>query len=111
MAVERVNPESVLDAIDGGVVVLDQGGRVVRWNHWMEVASGLSQAGALGRTLPEVFPDADLRRLPAAVSEALSTNASAIITHALNPNLLPLRTRSGRPLFHDIAVTPVGAPP
>lgn len=111
MSAEGVSAEAVLDAIDGGVVVLDPGGRVVRWNRWMEVASGLPQDQALGRTLQEVFPHADLRRLPAAVSEAIASNVSAIITHSLNPNLLPLRTRSGRPLFHDIAITPVGRPP
>ncbi len=111
MLVEGLNAEAVLDAIDGGVVVLDSAGCVLRWNRWMQLASGRSEAEAMGRTLVELFPDADLRRLPAAVHEAVASNASAIITHALNPNLLPLRTRAGRPLFHDIAVTPVGEPP
>ena len=46
-----------------------------------------------------------------AVEAALTSNASTIITHALNPGLLPLQTRSERPLFHDITVTPVGHPP
>jgi PAS domain S-box-containing protein len=97
---------TVLDAIDGGVLVVDASERVVRWNRWMEESSGRTEAEALGRTLQEIFVDVDLRRLPHAIRAALTFGTSGILTHALNPSLLPLRRRSDRPLFHDITVTP-----
>ena len=102
--------KAVLDAIDGGAILVDDAGRVCVWNRWMEVASGRPAAQVLGHTLPQIFAQADLKRLPFAIKAAVSSGASTIITHALNPSLLPLRTRSNRPLSHDISVSPVGTP-
>ncbi len=104
-----IDGQAIVDSIDGGVVVLDVTARVVGWNRWMESASGLALAQVAGRTIPQIFADMDLRRLPGAIDAALSSGASTIITHALNPSLLPLHTRSHRPLFHDISVSAIGS--
>jgi PAS domain S-box-containing protein len=100
---------AVLDALNGGLVVLDGGQRVTRWNSWMEFASGHSEADARGKMLPELFAGTDLTRLNSAIKAALTSGASTIVTHAMNPGVLPLQTRSKRSLLHDITVTPVGA--
>jgi PAS domain S-box-containing protein len=101
----------VFDAVNGGLIVLDHDGRIVGWNAWMETSSGYSEAAARGKLLAEIFRDADLTRLDVAIQAALTSRTSAILTHAINPALLPLQTRSQRPLLHDITVSPVGAPP
>lgn len=106
------NPEipvhTILNAINGGLIVVDRRERVVYWNRWMEIASGVTAVAAGGKLLAEIFLGAPLQRLRGAISTALVSNASTLITHALNPDLLPLRTRSGQPLLHDITVSPVG---
>ncbi|MGH8202016.1 MAG: response regulator [Steroidobacteraceae bacterium] len=103
---------SILDAINGGLIVLDRGGRVTLWNTWMQVKSGIDAEAARGKLLSEIFPQAELPRLLLAISAALTRGTSTIITHTLNPTLLPLQTRSQQPLLHDISVSPVGeAPP
>src|SRR5580693_9344225 len=98
---------ALLNAGNGGLIVLDAGERILRWNSWMAAASGFAEAEVRGRTLAEVFPGAYLKRLTYATTAALKSNAPTIITHALSPSLLPLRTRSGRRLLHDITVSPV----
>jgi PAS domain S-box-containing protein len=98
---------ALLNAINGGLIILDAAERVLQWNVWMAAASGFTAAQVRGRTLAEIFPDCSLKRLANATSAALTSNASTIITHALSPLLLPLRTRSGRPLVHDITVSPI----
>jgi PAS domain S-box-containing protein len=105
---EQTADTAILDAINAGLIVLDGDERVVHWNVWMQVASGHSLAEVKGRTLAEIFPGTDLKRLPTAIRAALSTNASSLLTNALNPELLPLRSRSQRKLLHDITVSPVG---
>jgi PAS domain S-box-containing protein len=55
-----------------------------------------------------LFPDRALGRLPACIASALSLGSSAILTHSLNPDLLPLRTRAGLPLIHNMSVRPFG---
>ena len=98
---------AILDALNGGVVVLDDKERIIGWNRWMETASGQTGAQVQGKSLPEIFPNINLKRLPSAIKAALQTGAPTIITHSLNPSLLPLHTRLNRPLFHDITVSPV----
>jgi PAS domain S-box-containing protein len=100
--------QAVWDAVNTGLILLDRDKRVVRWNTWMHAASGYSHSQVRGKLLVEIFPDADLKRVMTAVTAALSANVSTIVTHALNPVILPLRTRSNRSLLHDITVSPVG---
>jgi PAS domain S-box-containing protein len=108
-AEDDASQNAVLDAINGGLVVLDGRQRVTRWNSWMKSASGLTEAEARGKMLSELFAGTDLTRLNSAIKAALTSRASTILTHAMNPAVLPLQTRSKRPLLHDITVTPVGA--
>jgi PAS domain S-box-containing protein len=108
MSSNPLTVHSVLDGINSGLIVLDARERVVLWNAWMRVSSGVTEANARGKLLQEIFPQAQLQRLAAAISTALVSRASTIITHALNQGLLPLYTRSHQDLLHDITVSPVG---
>ena len=99
---------AVLDALDSGLAVLDRNERVMSWNEWFHSASGISSAEAVGKTLTELFPQVSGSRLTAAVQAAVEFGSSTLLSHALHPALLPLRTRAGRPLLHNVAVRPVG---
>lgn len=103
--------DAILDSINAGVIVLDRDERITRWNVWMEAASGHSRSSAHGKLLTDVFSGVDLKRLTPAIKAALTSSASTIVTHAINPSLLPLQTRSKMLLLHDITVTPVGGAP
>ncbi|HZM48046.1 MAG TPA: PAS domain S-box protein [Burkholderiales bacterium] len=100
--------ETLLDAIDAGLIVLDRQRRIVRWNTWMATASGYHAGDVHGKTLEQVFPEANLALLAAAIGSALASGASTLLTHVLHPTLLPLRTRAGRTLLHDVTVSAVG---
>jgi PAS domain S-box-containing protein len=108
---ERDQLADAFDALDSGVVVLDYDRRVVFWNYWLSSASGVSSENAVGRTLSELFPDRPLGRLATCIADALSLGSSAFLTYALNRDLLPLRTRAGLPLIHNVSVRPLGAQP
>ena len=98
---------SILDSIDAGVIVLDRGARIVRWNAWIASASGLPAESVEGKSLGEVFPGLVTGRLAAAIAAALTSGASSLLTHALHPLLFPLKTRAGRELLHDVTVSAV----
>jgi PAS domain S-box-containing protein len=108
---DRIDQKQVFDAVNGGLILFDHDRRVVGWNAWMETASGHSEAEARGKRLDEIFRGADPIRLVFAIEAAFTSRSSTILTHAINPVLLPLQTRSQRPLLHDITVSPVGTPP
>jgi PAS domain S-box-containing protein len=102
---------AIFNAINAGLIVLDRSERVIRWNAWMEAASGYSASHARAKLLREIFSSVDLKRLTPAIKSALQSSTYTIITHAINPSLLPLHTRSKKLLLHDVTVTPVGATP
>ncbi len=50
-------PESILDQLDVGIVVLDRNRNIVMWNGFMSVHSARPAAEVVGRNLFECFPD------------------------------------------------------
>ncbi len=101
---------ALLDQLSGGVVLLGADRRVRVWNRWMEQAARLPAGRARGATLEELFPAVASTRLPGAVEDALGTGAASLLTHSLNPALLPLALPDGGPLLHSVVVRPVDAP-
>ena len=102
---------ALLDGLDAGVVVLSREGRIDCWNAWIATATGLQAEDVLGKSLQEVLPGGVSRRLENAVKAALDSGASTLLTHALNPGIFPLRTRAGRTLLHDVAVSSIATHP
>jgi PAS domain S-box-containing protein len=103
--------DGVFDAIDVGLVILDARWRIQGWNRWMSAATGISADGATDRTLEEVFPGVRGTRLMASVADAVKSGVSSILTHSLNPGLLPLKTRGGRAMIHNVAIGQISAAP
>ena len=108
---DHVPFQAGLDALDAGVVLVDTDRKIIFWNVWMETASGLSRDRVLGLTLTTLFPTAKLARLQSSIDDALQTGASSLLSHALHPQLLPLRTRTGVDLIHNTAVRPIADKP
>ena len=96
--------DSALAVVETGVIVVDSARRVVLWNAWIERRSLIPASAALGRTIEEVFAEADITRLVQAVTEAIEFGNSGFLSHALHPSLLPMRGLDGRPLAHNIRV-------
>jgi PAS domain S-box-containing protein len=102
---------AILDAIAAGLIVLGTDRTIVRWNTWMESASRQREADVVGKRVEQVFPEAKIRVLGRAIESAIEAGASTLLTNALHAALLPLKTRAGRPLLHDVVISPVGAAP
>lgn len=98
----------VFDAVDIGLILLDNQLCIVGWNEWMVRASRLSAEDVLGKNLREIFPDLGTGRLPDVIEDAFQANSSSILTHTLNA-LLPLRGEGGEKLLHNIVVRPVAS--
>jgi PAS domain S-box-containing protein len=111
MRLEIEKLTAAFDALDSGVIVLDRDQRVVCWNYWFASASNIPSDQAFGKSLDELFAGRSPARLTKSISEALVLGASAFLTHILNPDLLPLRTRAGLPLIHNVSVRPLGQRP
>lgn len=98
---------SVLEGLDVGVVVLDGEGCVVLWQGWMARAARIPVKAAIGRAFLEIFPALRGTRLEAAIEDARRLGAASLLTHALNPKLLPLLRSDSRPMLHSVTVRPL----
>jgi PAS domain S-box-containing protein len=101
----------VFEVIDAGLIVLDAEMRVLAWNEWMVAASGIAARSARGRRIEDIFPRVSRTRLMTAVAEALQYGVPSIVSSSLHRALLPLKTRSGHPLIHNVTVRPLGGTP
>jgi PAS domain S-box-containing protein len=102
----------VFDAIDAGLIVLGSDGRVRAWNEWMTITSGIAADMARDRLIDEIFPQVSSTRFVTAVSEALHYGVSSVVSSSLHRALLPLQTRTGRRLVHNVTIRPLpGEPP
>src|SRR6188508_1730834 len=96
------NEQSILDAVAAGLIVVKPDRTVDRWNAWMTSATGRTSASVSGSTIAEAFPSANVRVIERAIEGALT-----VLTNAMHPELLPLHTLTGKPLLHDVIVSPL----
>lgn len=102
----------VLDAVTGGVIVLDESGCVLVWNRWMVEHGAIAEDLAIGRPIFDLFPGLAASRLGAAVAMALSHRLAGLVSPSLQPPPLPLYRSPAdrlqdRRLWQMIHVTPI----
>jgi PAS domain S-box-containing protein len=100
-------PALIFDMMDMGVALLDGDRRVIAWNAWLASAASISAEAALGRRLDELFPGAVANQLAIAVAASLAFGTSRLLSQSLHSALLPLKTRSGQNMIHDVTVRAV----
>ena len=100
--------QSLTDATEMGVILLDGEGRIALWNAWVVEASGIAAADALGCAIPDIFPALADSRITEAVDQALNSGLSAMLSSSLNRMLFPLERAGARPgqreAMHQIVV-------
>ena len=107
MAAEISDLTPLVDLVDLGVVLIDQDRRIVAWNDWLAIRSGLTADAARGRTLCDCFAELAGSRLEAVIDAALKSGQAAVLSRQLNPSLLPLRNAGGQPIVQAVIVRQV----
>ena len=108
---DSLTRHDVFDAIDAGLIILDGERRVLGWNQWMVASTGIAADEVEGRMLEDIFPGLTRARLTTSVADAVASGVSSVLTHTLNPAMMPLRTRDGRPMIHNVLVRPIARTP
>lgn len=94
--------ENIVDSMRGGLMVLDDQGRVLSWNRAMEQIHGREAADANGRRIDELFPAAFIR----VVNEA-SERVAAGLEPVTSAYRIPLRTHAGRDRVVTLSLAPL----
>ena len=100
----------LMDSLEGGVLLLDDQGRIQLWNRWFAELTGIGSDSALNRTLEQVFEQALPDALTEAVENACRLRMSRILSWQMHKKLLPLSRRlpSGelQPVYQSIMLRP-----
>jgi diguanylate cyclase (GGDEF)-like protein/PAS domain S-box-containing protein len=98
--------QSILDASEMGLVLLDENANVMLWNSWIAQTSGLAAGRAEGRRLDDIFGNRLGPRIPLAVQDALERGVSSILSTTLNRRLLPL-VKNGDEIKQILVIKPI----
>ncbi len=84
--------EHWLDALaDQGVFTTDPNLKIISWNHWLEIHSGLSASETIGRNLFEVYPPLAKKGIERFYRQALNGQV-VMLSQRLHRYLLPMST-------------------
>lgn len=86
----RQDQNWLLNAIDTGLILVDEELKVVLWNNWMSKHSGVSLPSVLNCKLSTVFRDDSAEVLFRAIEQTLLYRTSSVISAALHRSPLPL---------------------
>ena len=86
---------ALADAAEMGVIIVDGQGRVVLWNDWMVMRSGIPVDWSRARTLDEIFPDLDQGSIITAIDDSLHQGATTMLSSASSGALFPLLHEGG----------------
>ncbi len=78
---------SLLEKIDGGIILLDAELKICHWNGWLERTSGIAGDTARGKTLPDVWPSFGERFYLQALQNTLLKGQSRFLAGQLHGDL------------------------
>lgn len=93
-----------------GIMTTDTALRISTWNQWLVTHSGLAAEAVIGRSLLEVFPEVEKRRLGDYFQRALAGEISVLSTalhHYLLPLASPVRETADRHMQQTARIAPL----
>lgn len=104
--------ESVLAAMNMGIVVLDGERRVLAWNTWLAQYSGQTGEAVIGQEFFAVCPDLKGKRIDSAIAQALRDNFPSVLSQTLHKAPFALYAdaaarATGERMQQTVAVTPL----
>ena len=105
----RCDWEQLFDALNTGIILVDQQGHVLLWNNWMTRYSGLTSLKVCNHHLTDVFAEPLSKSFVAAINRALSTRLPVVLSNALHKFPLPLfeRGNTGERISQSIILSPL----
>lgn len=82
-----------------GILTVDRALVIQSWNGWLETATGVLEADAVGRPLDSFVPDFDTRGWRARFTQVLDAGTTQVLAAALHKHLIPCKPRTPSPQF------------
>jgi diguanylate cyclase (GGDEF)-like protein len=99
--------ESLFDALNIGLILVDSKCCVLLWNDWIAKFSNITADTARNRPLVDVFTEALPKPFIAAINRAVSTKLPVVLSNALHKFPLPLFNSNGERMAQSIILSPI----
>jgi diguanylate cyclase (GGDEF)-like protein/PAS domain S-box-containing protein len=83
-------PNVLLDALEHGVMIVDEDCKIIYWNQWLEINTGNSFTDVTGKSLLSFYPDIDYRTLQRKIRTTLRLNSPTFYDASLNNRFITI---------------------
>lgn len=111
-ATKRFDLEDISNALNLGLIVVDDLGKILLWNNWISRHSGIEETEALNRQFENVFPEPVSPAFLTALKNTLAYRLPVVLSTALHRTPLPLYNaseikRQQTRMYQSISITPI----
>lgn len=83
--------KSILDTIENGILIVDPDLKIIFWNRWLALQTGISRQEAEGRLLSDLFPETGFNLLKRKVKIALKLGSSTFTSSSVEKYIIPIK--------------------
>jgi len=83
-------PNILLDALEHGIMIVDEAFNVVYWNQWLEINTGHDYSNMVGKSLLTFYPEIDYRTLQRKIRTTLRLNSPTFYDASLTNRFIPI---------------------
>lgn len=104
--------ETLLDTIENGVLLVTPDLKILFWNNWLALHTGISKEEASANSLQSLFPDTSFNILKRKIKIALKLNSSTFTSSSVEKFIIPIKLQSitksiFRHMRQDVVITPL----
>jgi diguanylate cyclase (GGDEF)-like protein/PAS domain S-box-containing protein len=83
-------PNILLDALEHGIMIVDEAFNVMYWNQWLEINTGHDYSNMVGKSLLTFYPEIDYRTLQRKIRTTLRLNSPTFYDASLTNRFIPI---------------------
>ncbi len=107
-----LDEKSILDTIENGILIVTADLKILSWNRWLVLHTGISKEEAIDNQLPALFSDTNFNLLKRKVKIALKLGSSTFTSSSVEKFIIPIPLQKiTKSIFHhmrqDVVITPL----
>ncbi len=107
-----LDEKSILDTIENGILIVNADLKILLWNRWLVLHTGISKEEAQDNLLSTLFPATNFNLLTRKVKIALKLKSSTFTSSSVEKFIIPIKLQKiTKSIFHhmrqDVVITPL----
>jgi diguanylate cyclase (GGDEF)-like protein len=109
-----IDEKSILDTIENGILIVTADLKILSWNRWLVLHTGIDKEEAIDNLLPSLFPATNFNLLKRKVKIALKLGSSTFTNSSVEKFIIPIKLQKiTKSIFkhmrQDVVITPLNS--